>query len=119
LKNDAKRNFKVKAWTFISLSCSFQPYFLFGVPFIAKTFKLIQNSFNGEREMSLAIKQSKNNGKYVYFKTFKDGKQTETYLGSVLSKEIQVKALELFDKQAERKRALFIEKLGFLDENAS
>jgi hypothetical protein len=68
--------------------------------------------------MSLAIKKSKNNSKYLYFKTFKDGKQTDTYLGSLTNKEIQARALELFDKQAERKRALFLEKLGYSDVNA-
>ena len=69
--------------------------------------------------MSLAIKKSKNNVKYVYFKTFKDGKQTDLYLGSLLNKTIQTKALELFDKQAERKRTLFLEKLGLANENTT
>ncbi len=72
-----------------------------------------------EREMSVAIKKAKNNAKYAYFKTFKDGKQTDTYLGSLSNKETQARALELFDKQAERKRALFLEKLGLSMENSS
>ncbi len=69
--------------------------------------------------MSVAIKKTKNNTKYAYYKIFKDGKQTDTYLGSLSNKEIQAKALELFDKQAERKRALFLGKLGLSQENAS